>query len=63
MKRPLPVRVLQNVQSSQKRHKLIRLLHSLFSPFTHAIGGHMPTPDFNPYPEAFQFTYQEHLSF
>ena len=35
----------------------------LFSPFTHAVGGHLPTPDTNPYPEAFRFTYQEHLSF
>ena len=35
----------------------------LFSPFTHAIGGHLPTPDINPYPEDFQFAYQEHLSF
>lgn len=35
----------------------------LFSPFTHAVGGHMPTPDFNPFPDDYKFTYQEHLSF
>ena len=34
----------------------------LFSPFTHAIGGSVPTPDFNKFADAYQFTHQDHLS-